>query len=112
MMLCSFDKMWREAGYEAVTTWSGVEALRLLRSSNFNTLFVDEYIADMHVSEFLKRASQLIGRVHIFVMQTAPTEKEVRFGGSAGPWSLVDKTDVTDVIRAADSGNINARSDL
>ncbi len=30
-----------------MTTWSGIEALRFLRPSNFNALFVDDYIADM-----------------------------------------------------------------
>jgi CheY-like chemotaxis protein len=111
-VLCAFDTLWREAGYETVTTWSGIEALRFLRSSNFNALFVDDYIADMHVGEFLKRASQLLGRSQIFVMQTAPTEKSVRFEGSVGSWSLVDKTNVTDVIRGVGSGDTNARSDL
>src|SRR5437879_5726997 len=85
-VLCAFDKVWGEVGYETVTTWSGIEAFRFLRSSNFNALFVDEYIADMHVAEFLKRASQLLGRKQIFVMQTAPTKKSVRFDGSVGSW--------------------------
>jgi CheY-like chemotaxis protein len=109
-VLCAFDKMWREAGYETVTTWSGIEALRFLRSANFNALFVDDYIADMHVGEFLKRASQLLGRTPIFVMQMAPTEKGVRFDNSAGPWPLVDKTNVTDLIRMVGSLGTNARS--
>jgi CheY-like chemotaxis protein len=110
-VLCAFDKVWREAGYETVTTWSGIEALRFLRSSSFNALFVDDYIADMHVGEFLKRASQLLGSTQIFVMQTAPTEKCVHFGGSVGPWPLVDKTNVIEVIRAVGSRGTNARPD-
>jgi CheY-like chemotaxis protein len=107
--LCAFDKVWREAGYETVTTWSGIEALGFLRSSTFNALLVDDYVADMHVGEFLKRASQLLGRVRIFVMQTMPTKKCVRFDGSIGPWPLVDKTNMTEVIRAVHSGWANAR---
>ena len=69
-----------------MTTWSGIEALRFLRSSNFNALFVDDYIADMHVGEFLKRASLLLSRSQIFVTQTAPTKKCVRFHNSADSW--------------------------
>ena len=102
-VLCALDKVWREAGYETVTTWSGIEALRLIRSSNFNVLLVDDYVADMHVGEFLKRASQSLGRTGIFVMQTMPTANCIHFDGSVGPWPLVDKTNMTEVIRAVHS---------
>ena len=61
--LTAFDELWREAGFETVTTWSAIEALGFLRSSTFNVLVVDDYVADMHVGEFLKRASQL-SRAH------------------------------------------------
>jgi CheY-like chemotaxis protein len=101
--LCALDKVWREAGYETVTTWSGIEALRLLRSSNFSVLLVDDYVADMHVGEFLKQASQSLGRTGIFVMQTIPTASCIHFDGSVGPWPLVDKTNMTEVIRAVQS---------
>ena len=81
-----------------------IEALRLLRSSNFNFLLVDDYVADMHVGEFVKRASQSLGRAGIFVMQTMPTENYIHFDGSVGPWPLVDKTNMTEVIRTVHSG--------
>jgi CheY-like chemotaxis protein len=39
-VLCAFNKVWREVGYETVTTWSGIEALWFLRSANFNASFM------------------------------------------------------------------------
>ena len=110
--LSAFDELWREAGFETVTTWSAIEALGFLRSSTFSALVVDDYVADMHVGEFLKRASRLLSRTQIFVMQTMPLEKCILFDGSTGQWPVVDKANMAEVIRAVDSGSANARNHL
>ncbi len=36
------------AGFDASTTWSGYEALALLKSRSFDLLLVDDYLPDLH----------------------------------------------------------------
>lgn len=68
-VLTRLGKELTEAGYETTTTWSGVEALRLLEDRVFDSLLVDDYLPDLYIGEFLEKLSALPIRPRVFVMQ-------------------------------------------
>ena len=47
-VLNTLDKLLTEEGFDTRTTWSGHEALALIRSQPFDVLLVDDYLADLH----------------------------------------------------------------
>ena len=61
-----------QSGYSTVTTWSGVEALSLLRTQKFAVLLTDEYLPDMYIGKFLREVSHLPIQPTVFVMQVKP----------------------------------------
>lgn len=93
----AFEAHLTEAGCHARTTWSWMEALSLLKSSPFDVLLVDDYLADLHIGEFLKQVSRLRVRPRVLVMQAKPAQRDIRFHGAAGTWPLVDKTEIAAV---------------
>ena len=96
----AFELQLGEAGCHAITTWSGLEALGLLKASPFDVLLVDDYLPDLHVGEFLKQVSRLASPPRVLVMQAKPTQRDIRFHGATGTWPLVDKTQISQVIHA------------
>ena len=54
-----FVSMLERAGYEPKITWSGLEALELLRSDEFAIVLIGNYLADVYVGEFLERLKAL-----------------------------------------------------
>lgn len=96
----TFERHLREAGWQPMTTWSGIEALDMLKTHPFDFLLVDDYVADLHVGEFLKQVSRLRPRPQVMVMQAKPVQRQIRFHGAAGTWLLVDKTQIDQIIEA------------
>lgn len=90
----------REAGWHALTTWSGLEALRILKSVPFDLLLVDDYLPDLHIGEFLKQVSRLDSPPLVWVMRAKPTQRDIRFRGAAAAWPLVDKTQIPQAVEA------------
>jgi CheY-like chemotaxis protein len=86
------------AGYEAITTWSGLEALSLLDSGQFDALIVDNYVPDIYVGEFLDRTVALPHRLRIVLMQLKPAH-HLRAHGSKLV-AVVDKMRLSHVIAA------------
>ena len=80
VLMLALDKEIRELGHNPVTTWSGVEALSLLKANRFDVLLVDDYLADMYVGDFLGRVSQLPLRPKIWVMQAKPAQDVCVYG--------------------------------
>jgi CheY-like chemotaxis protein len=62
-------RMFEADGHRATTTWSGLEALRLLRSPGVDVVLVRTYVADLYVGEFLGRAKRLPSPPDVIVMQ-------------------------------------------
>ena len=96
----ALERQLGEAGCHALTTWSGMEALGILRSIPFDVLLVDDYLPDLHIGEFLNQVSRLEVPPRVLVMQTKPTQRDLRFRGAKGAWPLVDKTEIAEVIQA------------
>jgi CheY-like chemotaxis protein len=55
----TIERVLGTAGSDTRTTWSGREALELLGSEEFDVLLVDDYLPDLHCSEFLSRVGKL-----------------------------------------------------
>jgi len=58
-----------DEGFTVETTWSGYEALELLRTGEFHVLLIDEYLPDLHVTEFLQRMREMPVQPWTIVMQ-------------------------------------------
>lgn len=72
-------------GHESATTWSGSEALNLLKLKKFDVLLVEDYLADMYIGDFLDRVSALNPAPRIWVMQDIPVDTESTFGTRSYP---------------------------
>ena len=55
----TFLSMLKNAGYDVTMTWSGLDALELLKKDRFDILVVSDYLADIYVGDFLKRVDLL-----------------------------------------------------
>jgi CheY-like chemotaxis protein len=96
--------MLQDMGFEARTTWSGYEALALIKSDNLDVLLVDDYVPDLHFHDLLKRVGQLPIQPWIVVMQAAvPTPDDVRRYALLGVSSIVPKHHLAELCKAISS---------
>jgi CheY-like chemotaxis protein len=100
-ILETFEEMLENAGFDTRTTWSGHEALALLQSQDFDVLLVDDYLPDLHASDFLERVGRLPIQPWIVVMRgTTPTPGDLRHYESLGASATVNKGDRAKVAEA------------
>lgn len=100
-ILSKFQAMLENAGFNTTATWSGHEALGLLRSGVFDVLLVDDYLPDLHHHDFLKRVRELSIQTSIVVMHNSlPKPSDLQCYESLGTSDLVDKRDPTRVCQA------------
>lgn len=57
------------AGHQAITTWSGLEALELLKAQPFDLLLVTSYLPDLYVGDFFERFNRLPSQPCVIVIQ-------------------------------------------
>jgi DNA-binding response OmpR family regulator len=62
------EAMVRDAGYDIITTWSGLEALDLLKSGKIHILLVSSYLPDLYIGDFLARVRSLPIQPGLIVM--------------------------------------------
>jgi len=102
VVLGSIQATLENAGFDTLATWSGVEALELLRSGEFDVLVVDDYLPDLHAHDFLERVTQLPIQPWVVVMQaTKPSPSEVRRYEALGATTVIDKQDFGKIREAA-----------
>lgn len=65
----SLEAMLRQAGYASSTTWSGLEALELLKSRAYDILLVSSYLPDLYVGDFVERLNHLPTQPCTILMQ-------------------------------------------
>jgi len=100
-ILWKFQQLLENSGFNTTATWSGHEALNLLRSGVFHVLLVDDYLPDLHSHDFLKRVNHLPIQPSIVVMHNEPPKADdLRCYESLGVLDLVDKRDAANVCRA------------
>ncbi len=107
-VLWKLQALLEDAGCDTRTTWSGLEALGLLATKDFDVLLVDDYLPDLHSRDFLERVGRLPRQPWIVVMQcSAPRPGELRRYESLGAVAVVDKRELTK-IREAIASQIGA----
>jgi CheY-like chemotaxis protein len=90
-----------KAGFDTQTTWSGREALALLKSGEFDVLLVDDYLPDLHSGDFLTQVAMLPIQPGIVVMQAAvPTANQLPRFASLGTPVVVPKHHLAEVCKA------------
>ena len=88
-------------GLDTRTTWSGYEALALIRSDHLDVLLVDDYVPDLHFLDLLKRVGQSPIQPWRVVMQAAvPTSHDLRRYALLGASSVVGKHHLGDLCKA------------
>jgi len=103
-ILVTFQRLLENEGFNTVSTWSGREALSLLRSGRFDVLLVDDYLPDLHAHDFLERVGRLPIQPWVVVMQSAtPTNRDVHYYASLGAVSVVRKHQPVEVCNAVSS---------
>lgn len=82
--------MLQGAGYDSSTTWSGLEALELLKGGQYDILLVSSYLPDLYVGDFFERLSQLPVQPCSIVIQegrpAAATLLEVKSAAGEETW--------------------------
>jgi CheY-like chemotaxis protein len=100
-VLWKFQESLENAGFDTTATWSGHEALVLLKSGVFDVLLVDEYLPDLHSHDFLERVRQLLTQPSIVVMHDSVAQPgDLRCYESLSVSELVDKRDPVKVCKA------------
>jgi CheY-like chemotaxis protein len=90
-----------KAGFDTQTTWSGREALALLKSGEFDVLLVDDYLPDLHSGDFITQVVMLPIQPGIVVMQAAvPTANQLLRYASLGTSGVVPKHHLAEVCKA------------
>lgn len=96
----AFQSRLQEAGFDARCTWSGHEALALLRSTEFDVLLMDNYLPDLHATDFLARVNRLPMQPWVVVMKGDAEPAPVRRYRGLGASSIVNKKDPAQVLQA------------
>lgn len=65
--------MLQRAGYDSISTWSGLEALELLKVGKYDILLVSSYLPDFYVGDFFERLSHMPRQPCSIVMQEGHT---------------------------------------
>jgi CheY-like chemotaxis protein len=65
--------MLQGSGFDSIATWSGLEALELLKSGEYDILLVSSYLPDVYVGDFFERLNRLPVRPCSIVMQEGCT---------------------------------------
>ena len=100
-ILWKYQEILENAGFGTCTTWSGHEALALLRSGAFDVLLVDDYLPDVHSHDFLERVTRLSMQPAIVVMHSSPAKPaDLQCYASLGVSEVIDKTDPARVCQA------------
>jgi DNA-binding response OmpR family regulator len=65
--------MLQRSGFDSIATWSGLEALELLKSGEYDILLVSSYLPDVYVGDFFERLNRLPVHPCLIVMQEGCT---------------------------------------
>jgi CheY-like chemotaxis protein len=94
----AFAHLVKALGHEVVCTWSGRDALVHLASGRFNLLWVDDYVADMYVGEFIDGASRSPNRLQIVLLRGLEM-RPITECKSLGQCQVIDKTQVSHLLQ-------------
>jgi CheY-like chemotaxis protein len=103
-VLFTLQQVLENSGFDTYATWSGCEALDLLKTEDFQVLLVDDYLPDLHSSDFLNRVASLPIQPWVVVMQSSmPTNRDADRYASLGAVTVVRKHQPDEVCNAVSS---------
>jgi DNA-binding response OmpR family regulator len=99
-MLIAVEQLLEDESVDTTTTWSAVEALRLLRSSDFDVLLMGDYIPDLSCEQFLREVQRNGVPAAVLVMEsTAPrTASSASYFLSLGATATVRKWHLGEIL--------------
>lgn len=87
-------------GCSAQSTWSGLEALDLLKTAQFDALLVDSYVPDLYVGEMIERVSLLPHAPQILVMGDRSAPPDIARCAAQGLCCVVDSRRPQTILQA------------
>jgi DNA-binding response OmpR family regulator len=99
-MLIAVEHLLEDESVDTTTTWSAVEALRLLRSSDFDVLLVGDHVPDLSCEQFLREIQRNGVSAAVLVMEsTAPrTPSTASYFLSLGATATVRKWHLGEIL--------------
>lgn len=99
-------------GCKTSVTWSGLEALRLLRGDRFDVLLLDDYVPDLYIGDLIERTSALPLRPQILVLADDSAAEAVRYYRNLGICTTVARKQLRAIVQAITAGLVAKRSRL
>jgi len=91
-------------------TWSGVEALRLLKSGSFDVLITDDYAVDLYIGDLIERAAALPLPPQVLVLGGESLQPAVLNYRNLGLCTILEKRQPRTLLQAIASGAVWSRS--
>lgn len=99
-MLKGLESLLTKEGFHTRATWSGHEALALLKSRPFELVLMGDYIADLHSADLVRRVRKNRKPPRTIVLQSnVPTPFERRRYRSLGADAVVSESEITDILQ-------------
>lgn len=96
----------RNVGCKISTTWSGLEALRLLGNSRFDVLLLDHYVPDLYIGDLIERASALPLPPHILILSDHSAADAIHYYESLGVCATVEREQPRAILQAIKQGSV------
>ena len=99
-----FKETLEDSGYRVITAPDGTEALELVKSWNFDLIFVDLKMPGMNGAETFRQIRQINGSVPIVIITGYPMSELMERALDQGPFGVMKKPfNALDIRRSADS---------
>lgn len=106
-----FKDTLQDSGYHVITSKDGTEALELVKSWNFDLIFLDLKMPEMNGPETFRQIRQINSSVPIVIITGYPISQLMEQALEQGPFGTMRKPfDASDIQRSADSFLRGARA--
>jgi CheY-like chemotaxis protein len=90
----------KSMGCFAQSTWSGLEALALLKTAQFDALLIDSYVPDLYVGELIEHVSSLPQAPRVLVLGDCPAPPDIARSAARGLCCMVDRRRPQTILQA------------
>ena len=94
-VLITFERLFEDAGFDTTTSWSGLDALKLSKTSPFDLVLVNEHLSDVPAAEFVQQMAAI--GMPCMIMQGSRPQQGARLSSLAVA-GVVSKRSPADVI--------------
>ena len=96
----------RNIACQTSVTWSGLEALRLLKAGHFEVLVTDDYAPDLYIGDLIERAAALPSPPQILVLRADPAGSAVGRYQNLGLCTVLEKERPRALLQAITAGSV------